>query len=76
MDLVFTLPYQLYALLTSTGILGEGTAGKELKVSIVIPFADNNVFRYFLTLFVNVRLGSSSWENYVLLIIWFLLILL
>ena len=28
-DLVFTIPYQLYALLTSTGILGEGTAGRD-----------------------------------------------
>lgn len=39
-DLVFTGLYQLYALLTSTGTLGEGTAGKETKVSTVIPFAD------------------------------------
>lgn len=42
MDLVVTVPYQLCALLTSTGISGEGTAGRDTKVSmeIFIPFAE------------------------------------
>lgn len=77
MDLVFTILYQLYALLTSTGILGEGTAGREMKVSTesVIPFADKEcVFNCCLTPFLHIRLGCSSWENYLSIRICFLLI--